>query len=187
MWCHPCWMFYACTLVLSDSAVPNMDIFCSSLISCFRDRLCGYFLSDFRWFQLPLLLLASLLFLYFRIFSPSVLITLLSSEVSTSISIRVLFFVIPNYDVQFIVREGSVGVHLLIPWYGYLTFMTCFYQFWFLFIPVFIVQFHPYFLAYGKVQLSSHSIMSLYVHVLFYCRYWACWYNVGYCLVKLLT
>ena len=54
-------------------------------------------------------------FLYFRIFSPSVLITLLSSEVSTSISIRVLFFVIPNYDVQFIVREGSVGVHLLIP------------------------------------------------------------------------
>jgi len=29
------------------------------------------------------------------------------------------------YGVQFIVRDGSVHLHLLIPKYGDLTFMTC--------------------------------------------------------------
>jgi hypothetical protein len=28
------------------------------------------------------------------------------------------------------VRDVSVGLHLLISLYGYLSFMTCFYQFW---------------------------------------------------------
>ena len=33
---------------------------------------------------------------------------------------------ITNYDVRFSVRDGSVSLHLLIPQYVYLTFMTMF-------------------------------------------------------------
>jgi len=39
------------------------------------------------------------------------------------------FFIIKDYDVWFMVRDGFVGLHLLISLYGYLSFMTCFYQF----------------------------------------------------------
>jgi len=60
-------------------------------------------------------------------------------------------------DIRSIVRNSSVGSHLLVPQYVNLTFMTWFDRFQYKVIPVFIVQFHPYFLAYVKVQFSTHS------------------------------
>ena len=51
-------------------------------------------------------------------------------------------------------------------------------------IPLFTVQFYPYFLTYVKVQFSTHSIMSLYV--MFFCPYWASCHDVSRCLIKLL-
>jgi hypothetical protein len=56
--------------------------------------------------------------LYFRIFSASFFITFLCS-----------FFIIPDYDVWFIVGDGSVGLHLLI------AHLTCFYWFRYMLIP----------------------------------------------------
>jgi hypothetical protein len=42
------------------------------------------------------------------------LTTFLSPEIATSISTHVPFFIITDYDAQFIVREDSVGFHSLI-------------------------------------------------------------------------
>ena len=42
------------------------------------------------------------------------------------------------YDVRFIVRDGSVSLHSLIPQYGYLVFLICFYWYWYMLIPVFL-------------------------------------------------
>jgi hypothetical protein len=42
------------------------------------------------------------------------LITFLSPEIATPINIYVLSFIIADYDVQFIVRDGSVSLHSLI-------------------------------------------------------------------------
>ena len=47
----------------SMCTMPNMAVFCSPLISCFSGKLLRY-LMIFRWSQLPLSLLLSLLFLH---------------------------------------------------------------------------------------------------------------------------
>ena len=116
--------------------------------------------------------------LYLRILA-SFLITFLSPEIAASINIHVPFSL-----SCIVVGDGSVSLCLLIPQYGYLASSICFYWFWNMFIPVFFVQLHPCFLAYVEV-LYTHSIISFYV--LFFCQYWACWYYVVYCLVKLLA
>jgi hypothetical protein len=64
--------------------------------------------------------------LYFRIFSASFFIRILSPEIATSLSIHVPFSL-----SWIMISELSVGVvlclHLLIPHSGYLAFLTCFY------------------------------------------------------------
>jgi hypothetical protein len=61
----------------------------------------------------------------------------LSPEIATSIS-RHSFFIITVYFVWFIVGNGSVSLQLLIPKYGYLAFLTYFYCFWYMLIPMFL-------------------------------------------------
>ena len=51
---------------------------------------------------------------YFIIFLASFLITYLSPEIAASIDM-LFFFSITYHDVQFILMDGSVGLHLLIP------------------------------------------------------------------------
>ena len=63
--------------------------------------------------------------LLFRNFSSSFLTHFWPPEIATSISVCVCFFIISDYVVWFIVRDGSVGLHLLIPQYDYLAFLTC--------------------------------------------------------------
>ena len=94
------------------------------------------------------------------------------------------FFIIKDYDVWFMVRYVSVGLHLLISLCGYLSFMICFYQFWQMLIWEFIAYLYPYSLAYVKVQFSTYSVM--YLYVLFFCHCSTCWHNVG-CAVALLV
>jgi hypothetical protein len=64
----------------------------------------------------------------------SFLIIFLSPEIATPINMCGPF---PLSWI--IVTDGSVSLHLLLPLCGYLTFMTCFYKFWYICIPVFIV------------------------------------------------
>jgi hypothetical protein len=69
----------------------------------------------------------------FKIFSASFLITFMSQGVATSIDMYVPFFIITDYDVRLIVRDSSVGSHLLV------TFTTSFHRFWYMLLIAFIV------------------------------------------------
>ena len=95
--------FYISTF-RSMCAVPNMAVFCSSLTSWFPGMLLMYFLNVFeRVPDTPIITGITFVFtfhmhyisivrsLYFRIFSASFLITLLSPDVATSINIHVSF------------------------------------------------------------------------------------------------
>jgi len=177
------------------SAVPSMTVFCGSLISCSPGLLLRYCLNDFQMilvapiitgitfaFTIHMHWISVIRSLYFRIFSPSFLITFLSCEIAASINIHVPF-VVMDYDVQFIVRDGSVWwpctswFHIVVTLHSWLVltdFGTWPYQ-WF----------NPIFLALVKVWLSTYSVMSLYL--LFSCQYWAFWYHVFHCLIKLFT
>ena len=96
--------FYISTF-RSMCAVPNMAVFCSSLISCFPGMLLTYFLNDFEIVPVaPIITGITFVFtfhmhciyivryLYFRIFSASFLITFLSPEIATFINIYVTFY-----------------------------------------------------------------------------------------------
>jgi len=61
--------------------------------------------------------------LYFKIYSASVLITFLFPGIATSINMHVPCL-LSHYDVQLIVRNSSVGSHILVSLYSNLTFMT---------------------------------------------------------------
>ena len=95
--------FYISTF-RSVCAVPNMDVFCSSLTSCFPDMLLTYFLNYFEIVPVaPVITCIAFVFtfhmgcisivrsLYFRILPASFLITFLSPEIATSINIHVPF------------------------------------------------------------------------------------------------
>ena len=150
-----------------------MAVFCSSLISCFPVMLLRYSLSDIETVPVSPLI-SGIIFvftfyvrcisvvrtLYFKIFSASFLSPFLSPHIATSTYTR-SFFIITNYDVRFIVRNGSVGLHSFLPPYTNLTFSTCFDWFWCIVIAVFVVLFYPYILAYVKEQFSTHCIIYL--------------------------
>ena len=48
-----------------------------------------------------------------------------------------------DYNVWFAIGDSSVSLYLLIPQYGYLASLTCFYWFWHMLIPVFWSNFTP--------------------------------------------
>ena len=101
-----CLYFYISTS-RSLCAVPNMAVFCSTLISCFPLMFLRNCLSDFEMVPVALIFthitfvftfhiwcISVVRFLYFRIFSVSFLIT--------------------DYGVRFFVRNGSVYLHFLL-------------------------------------------------------------------------
>jgi hypothetical protein len=131
-------------------AVPNMDVSFSSLILCFPVMLLRYFLNDFEIvLVVPIISGISFVFtfhkhcisivrsFYFRIFSSSIFIMFLSTEIATSVSIHVPFSLSWIMMFGLLLGDGSVSLHLLIPRYGYLAFLTCFYWLWYMLIPVF--------------------------------------------------
>ena len=90
-----------------------------------------------------------------------------------------------DYNIWFVVGDSSVSLYVLIPQYGYLASFTCFYWFWHMFVPVFLSNCSPISLHMLKCSCAHTFIMSFYV--LLFCQYWACWYYVVYCLIKLLA
>ena len=96
-------VFYVSTL-RRMCAVPNMAVFCNSLTSWLPGMLPTYLLNDFEMVPVALFItgitvvftfhirrISIVRSLYFKIFSASFLITLLSPEMVTSISMHVLF------------------------------------------------------------------------------------------------
>src|SRR5215813_9257991 len=131
--------FYVSTF-RSMCAVPNMAVFCSSLTSWFPGMLLTYFLNDFEIVPVaPIIPGITLAFtfhmrcisivrsLYFKIFSASFLITFLSPEIATSINMHVPFSLSRIIMSGLLLGDGSLSLHLLVPQYGYLTSLTCFY------------------------------------------------------------
>ena len=65
-------------------------------------------------FKLRMRSTSNVTILYLRILFTSLFITFLSIEIATSINTRSLF-IITDFAVRFIVSDGSVGLHLLVP------------------------------------------------------------------------
>jgi len=91
----------------STCAVPNMAVFCSSLISWFPGMFLAYFLNDFEMVPVaPIITAITFVFtfnmrcisivspLYFRIFSASYLITFMFPGIATSNNIQVIIIII---------------------------------------------------------------------------------------------
>ena len=114
--------FYSCTF-RSLCALPNMAVlfFCSFLISCFGGMLRRQFLNDFQVLPVDPSVTSVFTFyigcisimrsLYFKILSVFFFNTFLSPGISISISRQNSFFIISDYVVWFIVRDGSVILH----------------------------------------------------------------------------
>ena len=94
-------------------------------------------------------------------------------------------FTISDYNTWLIIRNSFVRSYLLIPQYGDLSPLSCFYCFWHMFVPVFCIQLHSHFLTDVVVQLCPQSIMPF--DVLFLCKYWARRYYMIYSLIKFLA
>ena len=117
-------------------AVPNMAVFCSSLISCFPVMFVRYFLNDFEMVPVsPIITGVTFVFtfhmrcisvvrsLYFRIFSA---FFLYPNSVSRNFNIYLracFFFIITDYDVWFIVLDGYC-YYLLSPLFKAFTIIN---------------------------------------------------------------
>ena len=71
-----------------------------------------------------------------------------------------------NYNVWFVVRNGSVSLNLLIPHYGYVASLTCFYWFWYMFVPVFLSNYTPVSLHMLKCS-CAHTVSCLFMYCSF--------------------
>ena len=70
------------------------------------------------------------LYFYCKVFIFYNLLSFLLYYISVSLNCNIyylicLFFIIRDYDVRFVVGDGSVCLHFLIPQCGYLAFLTC--------------------------------------------------------------
>jgi hypothetical protein len=147
-----------------------MVVFCSSLISRFPVRWSGNLWITFGQFQSPVLLPASLPFhtphaLYFhcklftfRTFSAPFFITFPSPPITT---------VITDRDVRFAVRDSSVGPHMSVPQYGYLTDIVCLYWCRYMVILLFVLT-----------SVHGHTAVCTDVGTWSYCCLYWCRYMV---------
>jgi hypothetical protein len=107
----------------------SMAVCCSSLILCSPGMLLRYCLSGSEMVPVaPIItaitfavtfhmcLIPIVMFIYFRVFSASILITSVSWN-SNIYQYTCSSFITTDYDVRFIVGDDSVGLHLLIPPY----------------------------------------------------------------------
>jgi len=95
--------FYISTFQ-SMFAVSHVDVFCRSFILCFPGMLLRYFLIDFETIPVVLIIagitfvftyhMYCIFIVYFRIFSSSFLIIIVTPEIASSINIHVPFLII---------------------------------------------------------------------------------------------
>jgi hypothetical protein len=146
----------------SMCAVPNLAVFSGSLMLCSPGTLLGYFLHDFQivpvapvdtWITFVLTFdnrcTSIVCYLYFktlRLLSWSHFSVLNCSFYSHTCSASIIM----DYDVQFIVRDGSISFHLLIP-------------------GIIIIIIIWYYIHYIKYRASKH-VLQIY--------FWICLPNV---------
>ena len=138
-------------------AVLHMAFFCSSRTSWLPGMLPTYFLSDFEMVPVaPIITGITVVFtfhirwisivrsLYFKKFSASFLITFLSPEMETSISMHVLFSL-----SRIIISGLLLGIVLSVrTCWSHLSPLGCFYWFWHMFRPVFCIHYYYYYYYY---------------------------------------
>jgi len=74
------------------------------------------------------------MFLFWNLFS--FLLDHISVSWNGSVHNRHVFFIISDYDVRFVTRQGSASFQLLLPKYVYLTVMVCSYCFFYAYTSV---------------------------------------------------
>jgi hypothetical protein len=141
------------TLVLSKVGV-QCPRWLFSLVNWFHTfQVCcsGIFSMNFDMVQLPVLILALLLFLHsscallllgcFCIITFSRLSSWSPLHFLRLQYILTVKVILHYYGLwwKLIVRDGSVGLCLLIPQYDYRAFMTSMYRFWYILIPVCLI------------------------------------------------
>jgi hypothetical protein len=65
-------------------------------------------------------------------------------------------FIITNYNVWFVVRNGSVSLNLMIPQYGYGASLACFYWFWDMFVPLLLLLLYYYYYHHRRRRRHHH-------------------------------
>jgi hypothetical protein len=147
----------------STCTVPNLVVFCSSLISC-----CPLYVAHVfsEWFWGAPIVTAITFVLTFHLRCIYIVWSLYFKIISTSFFYHISIS-ITDYDVWFVVGNGSVRLHLMIPQYDYLAFLTCLYKFWYMLIPVFTVKFYRVSLYIAKS--SEHTLYHV-IFVLFFCQ-----------------
>jgi len=134
--------------------VPNMAAFCSSLMSRSPGMLFGYFVNDFQ--MVPVTpnftgitrteaLIRCLCFTFHMSSMHSISIvtsfyvTFLCPEITLSNNTHVPCSLTPTVTSGLFLRMILSSFHLFVTKYGYLTFMTSFYYFWYMVKLVFLV------------------------------------------------
>jgi hypothetical protein len=125
-----------------------------------------------RWFQLTLLLLESIIFKFHISCNPTVTSSyfktfpLLSwTYVSWNFHVyeRTSYFLLTPIVISGLMVRIFLWAFMFL-YHNVVTFVSWlfFYQFCYMFIPVFIFSFYSHFLAHGEVQFTTLCIMSLY-------------------------
>jgi hypothetical protein len=113
-----------------------------------------------------------MLYFYCKVFIFQNLLSLFFNHISVSWDCYIYqhtcyLFIIPDYNVWLVIEDGHVSSYLLIPQYGYLTSLTCFYWFWYMFIAVFFCLIVPVFPCIcWSVAVHSHYHVVLYTVLL---------------------
>jgi hypothetical protein len=117
-----------------------MSVFCRSLMSCFPGTLLRYFLNDSEMAQV-VPIITGITFVY--TFHMQRIYILRLRKVATSINRQIPFPL--SWTMLSSLLLGMI-LSVFTCWYhniSYLTFMTCFYPFWYMLIPGFRVSFTP--------------------------------------------
>ena len=166
-------------------AVPNMAVQCSSLISCFPSTLFGYFMTDFEMVPHALCFHCKVFFYILE---------------STQLpSLTYLCLLKQHRLLPYMFLFNYHGLWWLLYCWGWLCqFALVYSTIW---LPCFLDAFlltllHAHVSVLCLIlplfpftcwSLVQHILYCLSFYALFLCQYCACWYNVIYCLIKLLT
>jgi hypothetical protein len=188
-------LFFYISTFCSMCAVPDMAVFWSSLILSFSGVLLRYYLNDFVMVPVAPVITSTLLlshsthteFLLWGlcILKPSQLLSWSNFCLQTSINVHVPFLL-----SQILMSSLLLGKVLSVHTYWFLTLVTLpswlvltdFGTWWY---QCLLSNFTPTSLDMSECSWVYTLMMSFFV--LFFCQFWACWYDVLHSLIKLFT
>ena len=117
-----------------------MSVFCRSLMSCLPDMLLRYFLNDSELAQVvPIITSITFVFTFHMHRIYIVRLCKVATSINRRISFPLSWTMLSSLLLGMILSVFTCWFHNI----NYLTFMTCFYKFWYMFIPGFLVSFSP--------------------------------------------